>query len=81
MVVKVDEDELIEHWTLVGDELGQVAGKRGATRLGFALLRTLLRRVNTTVMMRTSMFRICRCMMSPSCWSVSPTLAPSDVSH
>lgn len=38
MVVKVDEDELIEHWTLVGDELGQVAGERGATRLGFALL-------------------------------------------
>ncbi len=38
MVVKLDEDELIEHWTLVGDELGQVAGKRGATRLGFALL-------------------------------------------
>lgn len=23
MVVKLDEDELIEHWTLVGDELGQ----------------------------------------------------------
>ena len=38
MVVKLDEDELIEHWTLVGDELRQVAGKRGATRLGFALL-------------------------------------------
>ena len=38
MAVKVDEDELIEHWTLDGDELGQVAGKRGATRLGFALL-------------------------------------------
>ena len=38
MAVKVDEDELIEHWTLVGDELGQVVGKRGATRLGFALL-------------------------------------------
>ena len=38
MAVKIDEDELIEHWTLVGDELGQVAGKRGATRLGFALL-------------------------------------------
>lgn len=34
----MDEDELIEHWTLVGDELGQVAGKRGPTRLGFALL-------------------------------------------
>jgi hypothetical protein len=35
---KIDEDELIERWTLVGDELGQVAGKRGPTRLGFALL-------------------------------------------
>ena len=38
MVVKLDEDELIEHWTLVGDELGQVAGKRGVNRLGFSLL-------------------------------------------
>lgn len=38
MVVKADEDELIEHWTLVGDELGQVAGKRGATCLGFSLV-------------------------------------------
>ncbi|HKR51614.1 MAG TPA: DUF4158 domain-containing protein, partial [Pseudonocardiaceae bacterium] len=38
MARKIDEDELIEHWTLVGDELGQVAGKRGPTRLGFALL-------------------------------------------
>ena len=35
MAVKIDEDELIECWTLVGEELGQVAGKRGATRLGF----------------------------------------------
>jgi hypothetical protein len=35
---EIDDDELIEHWTLVGDELGQVAGKRGATRLGFSLL-------------------------------------------
>ncbi|HKS44984.1 MAG TPA: Tn3 family transposase [Amycolatopsis sp.] len=35
---EIDEDELIEHWTLIGDELGQVAGKRGPTRLGFALL-------------------------------------------
>src|SRR5664280_1981143 len=34
----VDEDELIDRWTLVGDELGEVAGKRGATRLGFAIL-------------------------------------------
>jgi len=35
---KLDEDELIQRWTIVGDELAQVAGKRGATRLGFALL-------------------------------------------
>lgn len=31
-------DDLVEHWTLVGDEHDLVAGKRGATRLGFALL-------------------------------------------
>lgn len=34
----VDEDELIGHWTLIGDELSQVAGTRGPTRLGFSLL-------------------------------------------
>ena len=33
----VDEDELIEHWTLVGKELTALAGKRGPTRLAFAL--------------------------------------------
>lgn len=38
MARRIDDDELIEHWTLVGDELGQVAGKRGPTRLGFSLL-------------------------------------------
>ena len=38
MVVKLDEDELVEHWTLLDDEQALVAGKRGATRLGFALL-------------------------------------------
>lgn len=38
MARTIDDDELIEHWTLVRDELGQVAGKRGPTRLGFALL-------------------------------------------
>ncbi|MGO4649703.1 DUF4158 domain-containing protein [Nocardia sp. 2YAB30] len=38
MVREVDQDELIDRWTLVGDEMGLVAGKRGATRLGFALL-------------------------------------------
>jgi len=35
---RLDGDELIEHWTLVGQELEQVAGKRGPSRLGFALL-------------------------------------------
>lgn len=33
----VELDELVEHWTLLGDEQELVAGKRGATRLGFAL--------------------------------------------
>ncbi|MGH3873184.1 MAG: hypothetical protein ACRDSR_17025 [Pseudonocardiaceae bacterium] len=35
---RLDDDELIEHWTLVGQELDQVAEKRGPTRLTFALL-------------------------------------------
>ena len=30
-------DELVEHWTLLDDDQDLVAGKRGATRLGFAL--------------------------------------------
>jgi hypothetical protein len=34
----MDLDELVEHWTLLEDERQLVAGKRGATRLGFALL-------------------------------------------
>ncbi|HEX3308196.1 MAG TPA: DUF4158 domain-containing protein, partial [Streptosporangiaceae bacterium] len=34
----LDEDELIGNWTLVGDELEQLPGRRGATKLGFALL-------------------------------------------
>lgn len=34
----VGMDELVEHWTVLDDELDLVAGKRGATRLGFALL-------------------------------------------
>jgi Domain of unknown function (DUF4158) len=34
----LDQDELIDRWTFVGDELNLVAGKRGATKLGFALL-------------------------------------------
>jgi hypothetical protein len=32
------QDELIGNWTLAGDELEQLAGRRGATKLGFALL-------------------------------------------
>ena len=35
---ELDEDEVIGNWTLVGDELEQLSGRRGATKLGFALL-------------------------------------------
>ena len=31
-------DELVEHWTLLPDELALLANKTGATRLGFAVL-------------------------------------------
>ena len=34
----LDDDELIGTWTLAGDELEQLSGRRGATKLGFALL-------------------------------------------
>jgi len=34
----VEVDELVEHWTVLEDEQQLVAGKRVATRLGFALL-------------------------------------------
>jgi hypothetical protein len=34
----LDLDELVEHWTLLDDERELIAGKRGPTRLGFALL-------------------------------------------
>lgn len=34
----VGMDELVEHWTVLDDELELVAGKRGGTRLAFALL-------------------------------------------
>ncbi|MEW2141178.1 hypothetical protein AB0892_32080, partial [Streptomyces sp. NPDC005409] len=37
-----DLDELVEHWTLLKDEQVLVSGKRGATRLGFAVLLKLL---------------------------------------
>jgi hypothetical protein len=33
-----DVDELIEFWTLLDEERELLAGKRGATALGFALL-------------------------------------------
>ena len=36
--MRVGLDELVEHWTLLDDERELVAGKRGPTRLGFALL-------------------------------------------
>jgi hypothetical protein len=35
---ELDEDELIGNWTLVCDELEQLSGRRGATKLVFALL-------------------------------------------
>ncbi|MGW7200704.1 DUF4158 domain-containing protein [Streptomyces chryseus] len=35
---QVGMDKLVEHWTVLDDELELVAGKRGGTRLGFALL-------------------------------------------
>ena len=38
MARELDDDELIGNWTLVGDELEQLSGRRGATKLGFALL-------------------------------------------
>ncbi|GAA0900696.1 MULTISPECIES: DUF4158 domain-containing protein [Streptomyces violaceusniger group] len=34
----LDLDDLVEHWTLLKNEQGLVSGKRGATRLGFAVL-------------------------------------------
>jgi hypothetical protein len=40
MVRELDQDELIDRWTPVGDEQDLVAGKRGATRLGFPLSHT-----------------------------------------
>jgi hypothetical protein len=37
-MARIDEDDLIKHWTLIGGELAEVAGKRGPTRLAFAPL-------------------------------------------
>ena len=34
----MDQDELIEHWTLLAGDVELLASKRGAARLGFALL-------------------------------------------
>lgn len=38
MLRELDQDELIEHWTLVGDELTRVREKRELNALAFALL-------------------------------------------
>ncbi len=38
MAGSMDLEELVEHWILLDDERELVAGKRGATRLGFVLL-------------------------------------------
>jgi len=34
----VDENELIEHWTLVDEEMELLAGRRAPTKLAFALM-------------------------------------------
>ncbi|MGH3234845.1 MAG: Tn3 family transposase [Streptosporangiaceae bacterium] len=36
--VPLSPDELVDHWTVLDDEKTLIAGKRGSTRLGFALL-------------------------------------------
>jgi hypothetical protein len=36
--VPLSPDGLVEHWTVLDDEKALIAGKRGPTRLGFALL-------------------------------------------
>jgi hypothetical protein len=33
----LDEDDLIEHWTLMGDELKLLGGRTGLSKLGLAL--------------------------------------------
>jgi hypothetical protein len=38
VVRELDQDELIDRWTLVGEELGLVATKRGLAKLGFAVM-------------------------------------------
>jgi hypothetical protein len=38
MARAVDLDELVEQWTLLDGERELIAGRRGPTRLGFALL-------------------------------------------
>jgi TnpA family transposase len=38
VVRELDPDELIDRWTLVGDEMDLMTGKRSATKLGFALM-------------------------------------------
>ena len=38
MARALDLDELVDHWTLLDDERVLIAGKRGPTRLGFAML-------------------------------------------
>ena len=41
-VCRSNLDELVEHWTLLEDERDLVAGKRGATRLGFRVVAEVL---------------------------------------
>ncbi|MCV7340353.1 transposase Tn3 family protein [Mycobacterium haemophilum DSM 44634] len=43
MTRDLDQDGLIDRWTLVGDELELVSGKQGVTRLKLALLLRFLK--------------------------------------
>jgi hypothetical protein len=38
MARRIDEDELIEQWTLIGDELALLVGRTGPSKLALALL-------------------------------------------
>ena len=44
MARELDQDELIERKTLIGDDLEGVTSKRSAAKLGFALLLKCFRR-------------------------------------
>jgi hypothetical protein len=38
MARALDEDELVGHWTLLNEEMELLSGRRGPTKLAFALM-------------------------------------------